>query len=176
MNLARSLMVARYPELRLRFLNRGVGGDTTRNLLARWQRDVLAEQPDWLSVMIGINDVWRAFGANVHEAVPQAEYEANLRELLERARDGGARLILMTPYMIEGNPQVAMRRQMDAFSGVVERLAGEYGAVLVHTQRAFDTVLEQLPSAALAVDQIHPGSEGHAVIALAWLRAVGFAL
>jgi lysophospholipase L1-like esterase len=176
MNMARSLLVARYPELHLRLLNRGIGGDTTRNLLARWQPDVLAERPDWLSLMIGINDVWRAYGPNVHEAVPQAEYEANLRELLDRARHGGARLILMTPYMVEADPAVPMRRQMDRFSAVVMRLAAEYAAVLVDTQRAFDAVLTQLPPDALAADQIHPGSEGHAVIALAWLRAVGFTL
>lgn len=176
MNMARSLVVARYPELGLRFLNRGIGGDTTRHLLSRWQTDVLAARPDWLSLMIGINDVWRAFGANVHEAVPLAEYEANLRELLDRSRDGGARLILMTPYMIEADPAVPMRRQMDEFSAVVERLAGDYDAVLVHTQRAFDAALQHLPAAELAADQVHPGSEGHAVIALAWLRAVGFEL
>ena len=85
-SMVRNLILARYPELRLTFVNRGVGGDTTRNLADRWEQDVVAEHPDWLSVKIGINDVWRAFGNNVHEAVPLPEYTATLRELLTRAR------------------------------------------------------------------------------------------
>ncbi len=172
----RALLLARYPERRLRVVNRGISGDTTRHLLDRWERDALAERPDWLSLMIGINDVWRSFGAMPHEAVPLPEYESNLRELLGRARAIGARLILMTPYMIEADRGVPMRRQMDWYGEVVRRLASELGAVLVDTQAAFDAVLSHSTPDDWADDQIHPNSAGHAVIALAWLRAVGFEL
>jgi len=176
-NIARSLLLARYPNLHLRFINRGVSGNTTRDLAARWQRDVLAEQPDWLSIMIGINDVWRAFGPNVHEAVPLFEYEATLRELLQRVQhETTARLILMEPYMIEADQSVSMRRQMDQYAAVVRELAIHYDAVLVRTQAAFDVVLEHTVPAGWAPDYIHPNHPGHAVIALAWLRAIGFDL
>src|SRR6478609_140419 len=67
------LLVARYPELSLRFSNRGISGDTTRDLLARWDKDVVTAHPDWLSVFIGINDVWRHFGSTPQDAVPLAE-------------------------------------------------------------------------------------------------------
>jgi lysophospholipase L1-like esterase len=173
---ARSLLLARYPELRLRVVNRGIGGDTTRHLLDRWERDVLAERPDWLSLMIGINDVWRSFRENPHEAVPLPEFESNLRELLGSAREIGARLILMTPYMIEGDRGLPMRRQMDLYGDVVRRLARELDAVFVDTQAAFDAALRHSTPGDWAADQIHPNAEGHAVIALAWLRAVGFDL
>ncbi|WP_026369157.1 SGNH/GDSL hydrolase family protein [Kallotenue papyrolyticum] len=175
-SLIQALLQARYPELGLRVINRGVSGDTTRELLARWERDALAEQPDWLSLLIGINDVWRSFGANPHAAVPLPEYEANLRSLLGSARERGARLILMTPYMIEPERSVPMRRQMDWYGAVVRRLAAAMEAVLVDTQAAFDAVLRHTPPEAWATDQIHPNRAGHAVIALAWLRAVGFSV
>ena len=55
----RALLLARYPELGLEVVNRGIGGNTVRDLARRWDEDVIAEQPDWLSVKIGINDVWR---------------------------------------------------------------------------------------------------------------------
>jgi lysophospholipase L1-like esterase len=172
----RSFMLARYPELHLRFVNRGISGDTTRHLRDRWERDALAERPDWISLMIGINDVWRAFGAMPHEAVPLPEYESHLRELLGSAREIGARLILMTPYMIEADRGAPMRRQMDWYGDVVRRLAPEFDAVFVDTQAAFDGVLSHSTPDDWAGDQIHPNSAGHAVIALAWLRAVGFDL
>jgi lysophospholipase L1-like esterase len=172
-----SLLQAGYPELGLRIVNRGVAGDTTRHLAARWERDVIAERPDWLSVMIGINDVWRAFGSNPHEAVPLHEYEATLRTLLDRTRMAtSARLILMEPYMIEPDRNVSMRRQMDRYGAVVRQIAPEYNAVLVQTQAAFDAALAQTKPSDWADDQIHPNSPGHAIIALALLRAIGFEL
>ena len=175
--LVRNLLLARYPELGLSIVNHGVGGDTTRDLAARWERDVVAVRPDWLVCMIGINDVWRAFGGIASQAVPLPEYTTRLRTLLDRARQAtGARLILMTPYMIEPNLAQPMRRQMDVYGAAVREIAEQYDAVFVDTQAAFDAVLQTTLPSAWAEDQIHPNGPGHAVIALAFLRAVGFTL
>ena len=173
----RSFIMARYRERRLNFVNRGVNGDTTRNLLARWQTDVIAEQPDWLSLMIGINDVWRAFGGDAHQAVSLDEYAENLRHLIElTAVKTNARLILLTPYMIEPQRQNPMRAQMDRFGDVVKSVAGEASTLLVDTQQAFDDALRNTTSRDWASDKVHPNGPGHAVIALAFLRAAGFEL
>jgi lysophospholipase L1-like esterase len=203
--LVRSLLLARYPHLGLTVVNRGVAGDTTRELAARWPRDVLAERPDWLAVLIGINDVWRAFDdrpwaspqagvagrlgrrwlarrrrppvEKASGAVPLPEYAATLRRLLTLAGgQGGARLILMEPYLIEPDRSEPMRRCMDAYGAVVRELAAASGAVLVRTQAAFDAALAHTTPADWADDRIHPNAAGHAVIALAFLRAIGFAL
>jgi lysophospholipase L1-like esterase len=177
MSLVRALVLARYPELHLRFENRGIGGDTVRHLDARWETDVIAERPDWLSVKIGINDVWRSYGANAHEAVPIDEYEETYRRLLRRAVDEtGCRLIIADPYMIEPDRTNPMRAQMDAYGEVARRLAGEFGAVHVATQAAIDTALASSVPDDWADDQVHPNLEGHAVIALAFLRAIEWVL
>jgi len=174
-SMTRNFLLARYPELHLRFVNKGIGGNTVRDLADRWERDVIAERPDWLSVKIGINDVWRGFRGNAHEAVPLEEYTTTLRELLVRtATETGARLIVMEPYMIERDRTNPMRNRMDEFGAAARRLAAENNAVIVRTQAAFDTVLEHTNPGDWASDQIHPGAPGHAVIALAFLRAIGF--
>jgi len=176
-SIVRSLVTARYPALSLRWENRGVGGDTVRHLDARWNQDVIAERPDWLSVKIGINDVWRAFGTNAHEAVPIDEYELTYRRLLRRAVDGtGCRLILAEPYIIEPDRADPMRMQMEAFGQITRKLAGEFGAVNVRTQEAFDTVLATTSPHDWADDRVHPKQPGHAVIAIAFLKALGFEL
>jgi lysophospholipase L1-like esterase len=174
-NMVRDFLLARYPNLQLTVVNRGVGGDTTRNLLARWNADVLAALPDWIALKIGINDVWRAFGDHPADAVPLPEYIATLRHLLDqtlaRRRVG---LILLTPYMIEPDQAQPMRRAMDQYGAAVKALAHEYQAVLVDTQAAFDAALQYTTPDAWADDQIHPDGPGHALLALAFLRAVGF--
>ena len=50
-----------YPEVFLRITNSGISGNTSKNLLARYDRDVTELNPDWVSICIGINDVWRQF-------------------------------------------------------------------------------------------------------------------
>ncbi len=176
-SLVRAAMLARYPQLELGIVNAGIGGNTARDLHARWETDALAEKPHWLSVKIGINDVWRAFANRPDEAVPLDEYTNTLRALLTRATSGGGtRLILMTPYLIEANRDDPMRRTMEQYGAAVKGLAVEFDAVCVDTQGAFDTVLAHTPALFWADDRIHPGLPGHAVLALAWLRAVGFAL
>jgi lysophospholipase L1-like esterase len=175
MSMVRNLIAARHPELGLTFLNRGISGNTVRDLAARWETDVIAERPDWLSVKIGINDCWRFFRGRADEAVPLAEYGATLRRLLDRTRAATqARLILMQPYMIEADTTDPMRREMDRYSAVVSTLAAECNAVLVPTQAAWDAALAHSRPADWAEDHIHPTAPGHAVIALAFLRAVGF--
>jgi lysophospholipase L1-like esterase len=176
-NLVRSFVLGRYPERDLTIVNRGIGGDTVRHLKARWQEDVIAEQPDWLSVKIGINDVWRSFGGNAHEAVPIDEYEATYRELLQQAVDTtGARLIIAEPYIIDSNTSDPFRVKMDQYGQVARKIASDFGAINVRTQEAFDVALQSTTPDDWAADKIHPGAPGHAIIALAYLRAIGFEL
>lgn len=175
MNLVRALVTASHPHLELTWINRGVSGDTSRNLKARWETDVIDERPDWLSVKIGINDVWRAFSGQPEEAVPIDEYEATLRELLNRAVEAtGCRLILAEPYLIEPDLSEPQRACSDRYRAVVRQLATEFDAVLVRTQDAFDRVLASTAPTDWADDRVHPNLPGHAVIAQAFLTAIGW--
>ncbi|HEU5316981.1 MAG TPA: NUDIX domain-containing protein, partial [Chloroflexota bacterium] len=82
-HLARAFLLARHGEQGLEIVNRGISGNTVRDLDRRWEQDVIAEQPDWLSVKIGINDVWRLIANRRADHVPLDEYEATLRKLLD---------------------------------------------------------------------------------------------
>src|SRR3984893_6432767 len=83
-----ALLTVLYPEFSLRVINRGISGNTVRDLKARWQVDVLDLKPDWVSIMIGINDVWRQFDQPliVESHVYIEEYERTLRELVQRTK------------------------------------------------------------------------------------------
>lgn len=171
-----ALLQTVYPELGLRVVNMGTSGNTVLDLKARWETDVLALKPDWLSIMIGINDVWRQFDTPLQTEthVGIAAYETTLRELVERTTPQLKGLVLMTPFYIEPNRQDAMRARMDEYGAVVRRIAGEQGAVLVDTQAVFEPVLKHLYPAALCWDRVHPSMTGHTVLAKAFLDAVGF--
>ena len=80
-----NLLSAVYPEIRVRVTNSGISGHISRDLLARWERDVLELKPDYVSICIGINDVWRQFDcpAMPDIAVTPEEYERNLTAMVE---------------------------------------------------------------------------------------------
>jgi lysophospholipase L1-like esterase len=163
-----------WPPHPLRILNKGIDGNQVTDLEARWDDDVLAHQPDWLSVMIGINDVCQQFDCPLEtKEVAIGRFESVYRSLIERTRTQLKGLILMTPYFIEANREDPMRRMMDDVGGVVKRLAGEFDAVLVDVQAPFDEYLESHSSRSLADDRVHPNAAGHQIIAQAFLKALG---
>lgn len=69
---------ADFADLNVKLANRGIGGDTTPNLLYRLQDDVLALQPRGLVLLIGTNDLG--------EHTPPADIADNLREVHARIR------------------------------------------------------------------------------------------
>lgn len=174
-HLARAFLLARYPALGLNIINQGVSGNTVRDLDRRWEEDVIALQPDWLSVKIGINDVWRQVQGRRDQAVLLDEYAATYDRLLRRTREATpARLILMEPYVIEQERADPFRAIIDSYLPVIHRLATEFNAILIETQVAFDEALAAQPAAFWANDRVHPNMPGHAVIARAFLRGVGY--
>ena len=60
-HLINAYTTALLPQMELMIVNRGVSGDTVVDLKKRWKDDVLAFHPDWVTIMIGVNDVWRHF-------------------------------------------------------------------------------------------------------------------
>jgi lysophospholipase L1-like esterase len=171
-----ALLAAACPELGIRMVNVGTSGNTVRDLKARWQRDVIDLEPDWLSVMIGINDVWRQFDLPQQKEthVSLDEYRETLGELVGPVRPRLKGLVLMTPYYIEPNRRDPMRAMMDRYGAAVRQLAKTHAAVFVDTQAAFDRILAHCHPNALAWDRVHPNQAGHMIIARAFLQAVGF--
>jgi lysophospholipase L1-like esterase len=171
-----ALLGAVYPDHALRVVNMGISGNTVRDLEARWQTDVLDLKPDWLSVMIGANDVWRQYDSPTRpeKQVPLEEYEQRLEALVARTKAEVKGLVLMTPFYIEPSRTDAMRAQMDRYGAAVKAIARRQSAILVDTQAAFDEVLKHYYPATIAWDRVHPNAVGSMVLARAFVNAIGF--
>jgi lysophospholipase L1-like esterase len=85
-SLIHAMLSATCPQRHIRIRNTGISGNTVRDLAARWQSDVLDLKPDWVSIMIGINDVWRQFDAPLQTEwhVSLDEYASILEQLSAR--------------------------------------------------------------------------------------------
>ena len=168
----REQMLVDDPACDTEFINRGVSGDTVRDLARRWQRDVTALRPELLSIKIGVNDVKRSFDSTPDQAVDADEYRATLRGLLGENAALNCRLVLVTPFLVERDRQEPMRREVENRAAIVAELAGEFGATLVKLQPAFDAAMDASSPSLWAADRVHPSGPGKLLIARAWLRAV----
>ncbi|MEH7180082.1 SGNH/GDSL hydrolase family protein [Neobacillus vireti] len=171
-----ALLTAVYPELGIRVVNKGISGNTVRDLKNRWQDDVVNQKPDWLAIMIGINDVWRQYDVPFikEKHVYIDEYEDTLRKLVTETKPFVKGLVLMTPFYLENNEQDPMRQTVDQYGQVVRKIAIENDSLFVDTQAASKEVLKSLYPAALAWDRVHPSAAGHIVLARAFLKEIGF--
>ena len=164
-----------YPDWRLWVSNTGTGGDTSRSLKKRWQEDVMNLKPDWVSLMIGINDIWRQFDTPTipEQHVYPAEYRENLCEMLERTLPVVKGVILMSPYYMELNREDPMRKMTDEYIKICEEVAKKYNCHYINIQQAFDDYLIYRYPAYISWERVHPGEIGSMIIAREFLKSVG---
>jgi lysophospholipase L1-like esterase len=170
--LLKAWMDARYPDLQLEFLNRGIGGNRAVDLEQRWQKDCLDLKPDWLSILIGINDTWRRYDSNDPTSTESfaRSYENLLRQVREQT---GAKIILCEPFLTHTpEDRLTWREDLDPKIGLVTELAEKYGAIYVPLDKVFAQAVKSRPADHWAGDGVHPSRAGQALIAQAWLNAL----
>lgn len=171
-----NLLSACYPEVKLRISNVGCSGDRSSHLLARWEQDVVALKPDWVSICIGINDVWRQFDmpATPEQWCLPSEYEANLEKMLISAKSISKGVFLMTPYYMEPNAEDRMRARMDEYGAICKKLAKKHGVEFIDLQAMFNEYFKHRHSSYIAWDRVHPNQVGATLIAREFLSHCDF--
>ena len=141
-----------------RFVNMGIGGDTSREMLQRRDR-LHAYRPYDLIVLLGCNDMPRTNDGNSARRTGLDEYRDNLRLLLGDLR--GERSIFVTSFPVD-----------PARSGIAADVFAEYMACARHVSIACGYEVLDLYAAVvasrrdhLAPDGIHFNAEGHRLIA-----------
>lgn len=167
---------------RYQFYNRGIGGNRVVDLYARIKADMINLKPDYMSILIGINDVWHEIGGRngVDAAKYELVYGLLIEELLRELP--GLKLMLLEPFVLpagstksdEENPGrwEYFRAETDLRRAAVKRLAEKYGLVFVPLQERFDAAEADAPCEGYWLrDGVHPSPAGHELIKQAWLEA-----
>lgn len=154
----------RFPDMDLEFINLGVSGNRTWDLLDRWQADCIDVQPDVVSILIGINDTWRAFDSNLPTTA--AEYEANYRRLLEDVKQHTkAKILMLEPFLLHNAPDKdGWREDLNAKIMAARRLAREYADAFVPLDGLFAAASVREAPSYWAADGVHPTEAGARLI------------
>ena len=171
-----NLLTVCYPERNIRITNAGISGNTSRDLLARFDRDVVNLNPNWVSICIGINDVWRQFDSPAFPdwAVDLKEYEENVEKMILSVKDRVKGIFLLTPYYIEPNREDAMRARMDEYVEVCKALAAKHGCIFVDFQKLYEDFCRIKHSSLIAWDRVHPNQTGATLMAREFLKHCEF--
>lgn len=157
----------------VRVINRGVSGNRIIDLQRRWEKDVIEEQPDWVSVSIGVNDVWRQLDRPELEQVTPERFEAVYRELLvELDRNTHAKVILMEPTIIGERIDSPGNRLLSRYVEIVRQVSQDFSAVLVPTHEAFRKFLQKNRGEKLTTDGVHMNAKGNRLMAQTWMKAI----
>jgi len=156
-------------------VNMGISGNKVTDLRKRWQRDVIDQAPDVVSVMIGINDVWHGLVPD-RQGVDVETFLRTYRQILMelRARCSACRLVLCEPTVISPPAPAEGNEALQPYVRAVNDLAADFVAdFVVKTHETFRNAEQLRPDIAWTTDGVHPTSSGHALIARTWLAAVG---
>jgi acyl-CoA thioesterase-1 len=164
--IAAAVFMAKYPNHNVKFLNRGISGDTSKGLQLRWKEDCLDLKPNWVSILIGINDTWWA-------DINAAQYEESMRDILSQTAAMGAGIILIEPFIMPITEEYErMRPLLDMKIDIVRRLAREFKAVLVPADGMFAEACVRKDGLHWSPDGVHLFPAGNALLAQCWLKAV----
>ncbi|MBN1444568.1 MAG: SGNH/GDSL hydrolase family protein [Candidatus Omnitrophica bacterium] len=167
----RDLITANFPDRRIEFINKGIGGDTVVGLRQRWEDDVIYHKPDWLSILIGINDVHRFIMKGLDwEKLDAENYRACYDEILKKTKEKlSCGIILMEPFYITLNKTDYWRGEVTGrlaeYRKAVAELSKKYNTLMIKTQDIFNNHLKYRDSETFSPESVHLNQTGHLIIA-----------
>lgn len=164
--------------------NRGIGGNRSIDIYARWIEDTLSIDYDILSILCGVNDVGYHLRAGI--GVDNEKYEYIYDRMIYEAlkKNPNAKIVLMTPFVFK----VDLKDSNLSFSNdlfddfdvwdkevkekaeIVRKLSAKYNTELVDLNKRFNEITENFDQ--YSFDGIHPTIKGHKIIADEWLAVM----
>ena len=161
-------------------VNRGVSGNRIVDLYARIKADIINLAPDYISILIGVNDVWHEFGG--HNGVDAEKYEKIYCMLIEEIKEAlpNIKIMILEPFCLRERATENTEEDPDKwniFSTEVKKraekaraVADKYNLVFIPLQEKFDKASEKGKIAEWLADGVHPAPAGHELIKREWLK------
>lgn len=158
-----------------KFINKGVSGDRIVDIYARVKCDIWNLSPDYMSILIGVNDVWHDLknGNGVEADRYEDMYDKLLAQTVERFPN--IKILILEPFVLptklpEAPKYDVFRAEVQKRSVIAKKLADKYGFVFVPLQQQFDELAAKTCAEDFLQDGVHPTAAGHTLIAQNWLE------
>lgn len=158
-------------------INRGISGNRVVDLYARIKKDFLNLKPDYLSILIGVNDVWHDYGAEpngVSDDRFRKVYDMLIEELKAELPD--VKIYILEPFVLRGTATDErwedFDREVRLRAKSAKWIAEKHGLPFIPLQYKFDALCAVCEPSYWLKDGVHPTAAGHELIARSLLETV----
>ncbi len=157
---AAALLKERHPEIDFEFIDLGISGNQTKDLVERLDKDFIDIQPDIVSILIGINDVWH-YAAKDSRWLDNDIFEERYRTILEAIKNKtNAKLMMLEPFLIPVEDKNFFREDLNPKIDIIRKLAREYADVYLPTDGLLHSAFIGDDPLTFAADGVHPTAKG----------------
>ncbi len=168
--LVKAYLNAMYPELELTVINKGISGNRTCDILDRMESDHLRLKPDVVTLLIGINDVWRHFDNPQMKQIDAEEYAANMDKIIAALKISAREVIVLSPFMVKQPDEAPMYQMALEYAALAKAAAEKAGARFIDLQAVFNAKLASADAKLYSGDTVHPSINGHMLVADAVIK------
>ena len=168
---ATELLVANHPEIDFEFINFGISGNRTDQLFDRIYADGIAFQPDFISILIGINDIWH----RMHNIFTTDEqFALNYRTILKLIKEEtNAKIVMMAPFVLDAEDKDWLRADLEKILPIIHSLAEEFADAYIRLDLLFEEALKTQPEPRYySADGVHPNENGRQFIGEHYAKAI----
>lgn len=160
---AAAALRAACPDTPFEFLNLGISGDQTKQLVERLEADFIAQDPDLISIHIGINDTWHR--AETRDWLPDAVFESQYRTVLEAIKTKThAKLLLIEQFLLPVADKAFFREDLNGKIDITRKLAREYADAYLPLDGLMAKACVGQDPYHWSDDGVHPNAAGSAFI------------
>ena len=170
---ASALIAEAFPNVEFEFINMGISGNRTCQLFDRLYTDAIAFEPDIISILIGINDIWHRHGAGRIETTDE-QVATNYRAILERLKkQTHAKIVMLSPFLLDNEEKEAWRPELERLLPIIRSLADEFADVYIPLDKLFEEALKTQPEPKFySADGVHPNANGAEFIGKHYFDAI----
>ena len=164
---------AAHPDVDFEFINLGISGNRTSQLFDRLYEDAIAFQPDVISILIGVNDIWHRYSQ--HKILTtDAQLALNYRCILERLKnETNAKIVILAPFALDAEDKDYIHKDLETVRPIVRSLAEEFADVYIPLDEHFAKALTKQPEPLYySADGVHPHDNGRMFIGKIYAEAV----
>lgn len=160
-----------HPDTEFEFIDLGISGDQTKDLVARLQADFIDIQPDIVSIHIGVNDTWHH--AADRSWLDNSIFEANYRKVLTEIKEKtNAKILMIEQFLLPVPDKEFFREDLNGKIDITRKLAREFADYYIPLDGLLAKACIGNEPTHWSDDGVHPNANGSDFIGRIYADAI----
>lgn len=160
-----------HPEIDFEFIDLGISGNQTKDLVERLQNDFIDINPDIVSIHIGVNDTWHH--AENRDWLDNSVFEAQYRKVLTEIKDKtNAKILIIEQFLLPVADKAYFRADLNGKIDITRSLAREFADYYIPLDGIMAKACVEKDMYHWSADGVHPNENGSEYIGRIYADAI----